>query len=147
MDISQRNTEKIPAVDKGTRELSREEKSRADTTKIGSIILAGGREVEELRQNGNVEISESQILHTCYRVAKVSCGMSWAHNIDRHTAGILASHTISVNLCYWSIPLSEGIHEIIKESVEDGLNMYYNLYGVPYTKPRGRPPVEFKKKS
>lgn len=92
------------------------------------------------------DITEAEVVHTCFRIAQISVGISWSNNIDRHMAGILASHTVSVFLCHLSVAFNEGVKEIIKEAVEDGQNIYYNLHGLPYTKPKGKPVVNFTKR-
>lgn len=116
--------------------------SKLDTVKSEAIILRGP---DQLREPGLLTFGIAEIEHSCLRKAQISAGLSWSKNVTRHEAGILASHTICVFLCELRVPSSDEIQTIIQDAVEDGLNRYYNSWGVPYTKPKGRPEINFVK--
>lgn len=152
MDNSRSNVRPVYKMDSSNDEATRQSLSQSDTHKIGAVVLPGG---EQLGKDGGpglaspveiVKVSMAQVEHTLYRVAQISAGISWSHNIPRHQAGILSSHTISVLLCNYQIPFGDEIKELIKDVVEEGLNRYYNLYGVPYTKPKGKTEIDFTRK-
>src|SRR5215831_20230814 len=92
---------------------SNEDSSRkiSETTKSS---VSGG---EQLSQPEFI-ISHAQIIHTLYRTANISVGLSWSHNVPRNYAGILCAHTLSVEICRLSIAFNDSIQEIISDAVE-----------------------------